>query len=243
MQTSCLSSRMNSSEMLDENFDHLLLNFSKPNYRESAFGKNCSENDFLGLDHGNYRLWLLDNLLPNTRLIIEPKIKGSPVLLEYANGILARAINQDGMEKTSQISFIENVPKIIPIVRNLRIRGEIYAQGFSAIKSRRLTKKHLAEYFPNGKGIRFSSFQILNTDLNHYSQLKELDKLGFEIPPNECTRIIANEVEIYRQLWKAKKLFSEFPTDGIVLKVNSRKCQKQLGQSLYSCNWAYAIKD
>jgi hypothetical protein len=33
---------------------------------------------------------------------------------------------------------------------------------------------------------------------------------------------------MYRQFWKEGKLFSSYPTDGIVLSVNSRKLQKQL---------------
>ena len=33
-----------------------------------------------------------------------------------------------------------------------------------------------------------------------------------------------------------------YPTDGIVLKVNSRSIQKQLGQSTKCPHWAFALK-
>ena len=32
-----------------------------------------------------------------------------------------------------------------------------------------------------------------------------------------------DEIEIYRRLWLEGKLFNEYPTDGIVLKINSKK--------------------
>ena len=88
----------------------------------------------------------------------------------------------------------------------------------------------------------FCSFQILNGELNYYSSLEVLKKLGFEIPAAEHTNPAG--IEMYRQFWKEGKLFSNYPTDGIVLTVNSRKLQKQLENKYSTCpEWQYAIKD
>ena len=77
--------------------------------------------------------------------------------------------------------------------------------------------------------------------MNHFQSLQELRHLKFEIPENEFTNFIS-DIEIYLQFWKEGKLFKSYPTSGIVLKINSRKLQKQLGENNLSMNWAYAIK-
>ena len=49
--------------------------------------------------------------------------------------------------------------------------------------------------------------------------------------------------EIYRKQWADKKLFTNYPTDGIVVKINSRKLQliREKSYGNYS-HWAMAIK-
>ena len=195
-----------------------------------------------GLNHGNYKTWLDQKLLPNTRLIIEPKIQGAAIVLTYEKGYLKEAINKKGLNKTSEIGQIKDVPKQIPVLRTIRIRGQIYYPFTSTGKVRMLSLEDLNQPFPKDKEISFASFQILNVDLNQYSQLQELDKLGFQIPPNEYTRFSTSEVEIFIDLWKDKKIFFEVPNNGIVLKVNSRKIQKELGENNFYPNWAYYIK-
>ena len=93
----------------------------------------------------------------------------------------------------------------------------------------------------NLEKLPFCSFQILNSDQNQYQALQGLQKLGFEIPKTEFTNFVG-EVEMYRKLWQEGKLFAQYPTDGIVLKVNSRKLQKQLGENNYFSNWSLALK-
>ena len=51
-------------------------------------------------------------------------------------------------------------------------------------------------------------------------------------------------VETYRKNWLDKKLFSNYPTDGIVIKINSRKAQLIRENNKYSNDfWQYAIKE
>ena len=80
-----------------------------------------------------------------------------------------------------------------------------------------------------------------NNDHNHSSQLIELQQLGFEIPESETTNR-TSQVDLYVQMWKEGKLFKQYPTDGIVIKINSRKLQKQLGENSVCPNWAFAVK-
>ena len=66
--------------------------------------------------------------------------------------------------------------------------------------------------------------------------------MGFTIPKTvEANRTC--QVELYRQAWKSGKLFAEYPTDGIVVKINSRKLQLIREKSSESYpHWQIAIK-
>ena len=86
------------------------------------------------------------------------------------------------------------------------------------------------------------SFQIINGKLNQFESLKYLKKLGFSVPATkQCN--FTNEVNLYRKLWSEGKLFADYPTDGIVVKINSRKLQliREKSYGVYPY-WQMAIK-
>ena len=96
------------------------------------------------------------------------------------------------------------------------------------------------KFKPQIKRFRFCAFQIFHCNINHFQSLQELKNLNFEIPQTQFTQLIS-DIEIYLQCWKEGKLFKNYPTSGIVLKINSRKLQKYLGENNLSINWAYSI--
>ena len=57
------------------NFDHLLNNLERTSFKNSIFNYEPGRRAFLSLGKGSVSKWL-DTLLPNTRLILEPKIIG-----------------------------------------------------------------------------------------------------------------------------------------------------------------------
>ena len=66
--------------------------------------------------------------------------------------------------------------------------------------------------------------------------------MGFTIPEIvEANR--TSQVETFRQAWKSGKLFCDWPTDGIVVKINSRKLQliREKSNEVYPY-WQMAIK-
>ena len=73
-------------------------------------------------------------------------------------------------------------------------------------------------------------------------QIKYLKKLGFSTPKDVYCNF-TSQVQIFRKQWLDKKLFTEYPTDGIVVKINSRKLQL-LREKSYGCYpyWQMAIK-
>ena len=66
--------------------------------------------------------------------------------------------------------------------------------------------------------------------------------MGFTIPKTFGANR-TSEVETYRQAWKSGKFFAEYPTDGIVVKINRRKLQliREKSNESYP-HWQMAIK-
>ena len=220
-------------------FDHLIQNLERITARNTIFNKEPGEKAFLSLGQGNISEWL-STLLPNTRLIIEPKIIGSSIAIQYLNGKLKKAINKNSKDITKEIVSINSIPKIIPLKKRIELRGVVYENINSYVKAinNNLLDSHKAK--DGNKGFKFCAFHIFNCNVNHYQALQELKELDFKIPQTEITKYIS-DVANYRQYWEEGLLFKKYPTNGIVIKVNSRKLQKYLGDNNVKVNWAYAI--
>ena len=185
----------------------------------------------------------IEGLLPNTRLLIEPKIDGCAIAIKYINGKLEKAISRKGIDVTNKIKQVKYLPKEFNIRSSFMVRGELFAEQEAPSYSERIASGYLrnSDYQPNPK-ISFCAFQIINTRTNEYESLVYLRKLGFTIPKTvEANR--TSQVETYRQAWKSGKLFADYPTDGIVVKINSRKLQllREKSKTDYPF-WQMAIK-
>ena len=167
----------------------------------------------------------LEGLLPTTRLLIEPKIDGCAIAIKYIDGKFDSAISRKGSDVTRKIEQVKDVPKEINIRSSFVVRGELFAEQEAPSYSQRIASGYLrsGDDQPNSK-ISFCSFQIINTKTNEYESLIYCRELGFTIPKFvEANR--TSQVETFRQAWKSGKLFAEYPTDGIIVKINSRKLQ------------------
>ena len=185
----------------------------------------------------------IDGLLPRTRLIIEPKIDGCAIAIKYIDGKFSKAISRKGRDVSKKIYQIKTVPKQINIRSSFVVRGELFTAEEEPSFSQRIASGYLrsGDYQPNPK-ICFCAFQIINGKLNQYESHIYCRKLGFTIPKFvEANR--TSQVETYRQAWKARKLFNDYPTDGIVVKINSRKLQllREKSYGVYPY-WQMAIK-
>ena len=135
----------------------------------------------------------------------------------------------------------KNVPIQLQIKKNIEIRGVLYGPNLDGVSSEPLAINFSTKINQMEEALKFCAFQILNSNQNQYQSLKELQKLGFEVPETQFTKF-KSEVDLYVQLWREGELFAKYPTDGIVLKVNSKKLQKQLGGNLNCSKWSYAIR-
>ena len=185
----------------------------------------------------------LEDLLPDTRLLIEPKIDGCAIAISYKDGKLEKAISRKGIDVSEKIKTIKSIPREISIRSNFVVRGELFAKEEEPATSQRIASGYLRSksYEPNQK-ITFAAFQIINGNCNQYESLNYLRKLGFSVLESyQANR--TSQIETYRQAWRSKKIFDDIPTDGIVVKKNSRKLQLIREKSI-DCYpyWQIAIK-
>ena len=85
-------------DYFDQKNNRILPKLAKENYK-----------DFLG------------SLLTKTRLSIQPKIDGCAIAIRYINGKFNKAITKRGLDVSSKIKQIKNVPDCIPIKRDFQI--------------------------------------------------------------------------------------------------------------------------
>ena len=219
--------------------NHLIRNLDRISPENSIFNYKSGRKAFLSLGKGNTREWL-ERLLPNTRIILEPKIIGSSIGIQYIKGRINKAVNENSQNITEMIKSLKNIPHCIPIKDRLEIRGVLYEDKITSSKNNENLFIGIQNFEQQFKRLRFCAFQIFHCNINHFQSLQELKKLKFEIPQTEFTNFIS-DIEIYLQCWKEGKLFKSYPTSGIVLKINSRKLQKYLGENNLSIHWAYSI--
>ena len=232
--------RLGNALISDSAFNHLEKNLIKTKSKFNYFTnkKKCLPN----LPKGNYKLFL-NTLLKKTRLSIEPKISGCTVAIEYINGKINKAISKNGKEITDKILGIKNIPQILPIDRNFQVRGELYENGQTPLKSKINVNQFINKDGFYIKKLNFCVFQILNGRLNQYETLNYLKKCGFSTPQCYFTNF-TSKVEFFRKEWLAGNVFSDYPTNGIVIKINSRKLQLlREKNSSYSSEWQFAIED
>ena len=224
----------------DDAFKHLEKLFMPADPKFDYFNKK--NNRFLPkLAKGNHKEFL-GSLLTKTRLSIQPKIDGCAIAIRYINGKFNKAITEKGFDVSSKIKQIKNVPDCIPIERDFQIRGELYTPNEVAGISKRIARKYLNDKKGIGESLSFCCFQILNGRLNQYETLNYLKKCGFSTPQCYFTNL-TSEIEIYKKNWLERKIFVKYPTDGIVIKINSRKLQLHREKSLSKNNeWQYAIE-
>ena len=186
----------------------------------------------------------LEGLLNKTRLIIEPKIDGCAIGLQYQDGILNKAITRKGKDVTNKLRAILNVPTTINLKGLFQVRGELFAPSEYERPnySQRAASRYLIEKDSKSHHLSFCCYQILNGKINQYESLVYLKKLGFNIPENHFCNYTSG-VEIFRKNWLDKQLFSNYPNDGIVIKINSRKLQllREKSYGVYPW-WMMAIK-
>ena len=105
--------------------DHLIKNLERISFENSIINYKSEKKNLLSLGQGNVHEWL-ESLLPNTRIILEPKIIGLDIGIQYLNGKVNKAINVNNQDITERVRSVKNIPSNIPIKNRIEIRGVLF---------------------------------------------------------------------------------------------------------------------
>ena len=168
----------------------------------------------------------IEDLSDYTQVIIQPKIDGVAVAVEYRDGKIYKAINRKGTDITEKIKLIDNIPQTIPINKTLQVRGELYTRHQEPAYSQRIAAGYLRSKTNNPHpDLKFAAFQIINTKMDQFTMLQFLRlSLDFHIATWSLTEVV--HIEKYRRSWLDKNLYCAYPTDGIVVIINDYEIQQ-----------------
>ena len=226
--------------MSNDLFDELRNKLHSVNPNHKVFGKPFGGDSLLSLDNCRLEEWYRGKR-KNTPLVIEPKIDGVALALVYQSGELQRAYTRSGRDVTRYALEVPDIPIEVSRLGQFTVRGELYAFNEFSPKSQRVAAAQLRRIEPECHLLSFVAFQILNSQNDHKENLATLASYDFNIVPYVEANTY-DEVKKYHDDWLDSKFFEHLPTDGIVVKVNSRSIQKQLGQSTRCPHWAVALK-
>mgnify|MGYP001201902309 CR=1 FL=1 len=65
----------------------------------------------------------METILPNTRIILEPKIIGSIIGIQYIYEKSNKAINENNENITERVWFLKNISNRLAIKNRIEIRG------------------------------------------------------------------------------------------------------------------------
>lgn len=199
----------------------------------------------------------------------ELKYDGTSISLTYEDGKLVRAVTRGDGEKGDDVTDNVKTIRTIPLVLHgdypstFEIRGEILMpwESFEALNREREAREE--PLFANPRNAASGTlksqnssvvaarkldaylYYLLGEDLpadGHYECLQKAAQWGFKISEHMKKAHTLQEVFDYINYWDTERKNLPVATDGIVLKVNSLRQQKNLGYTAKSPRWAIAYK-
>lgn len=200
----------------------------------------------------------------------ELKYDGLSISLIYEDGKLVQAVTRgDGVKGdivTDNVRTIKSVPLVLQkgsYPRNFEIRGEVLMPWTSFERLNAERERQEEPLFANPRNAASGTLKLQNPQEvsrrqldsylyyllgeqlpcdGHYENMMEAQKWGFKVSDHmkKCTTI--DEVLDYINYWDTERKNLPVATDGIVLKVNSLRQQRNLGFKAKSPRWAIAYK-
>ena len=200
----------------------------------------------------------------------ELKYDGLSISLIYEDGKLVQAVTRgDGVKGdivTDNVRTIKSIPLVLQkgdYPRNFEIRGEVLMPWTSFEKLNAERERQEEPLFANPRNAASGTLKLQNPQEvsrrqldsylyyllgeqlpcdGHYENMMEAAKWGFKVSDHmkKCTTI--EEVLDYINYWDTERKNLPVATDGIVLKVNSLRQQRNLGFKAKSPRWAIAYK-
>lgn len=200
----------------------------------------------------------------------EMKFDGTSISLTYEDGRLLRAVTRgdgvQGDDVTDNVKTIRSIPLVLQgtgYPQNFEIRGEILMpwEVFEALNKEREAREEAL--FANPRNAASGTLKLQNSSVvasrkldaylyylladelpgdGHYENMQLASGWGFKV--SDIMRKCANLEEVleFIRYWDVERKNLPVATDGVVLKVNSFRQQRNLGYTAKSPRWAIAYK-
>jgi len=199
----------------------------------------------------------------------ELKYDGTSISLTYENGKLVRAVTRGDGEKGDDVTDNVKTIRTIPLVlhgsypESFEIRGEILMPWEVFEELNREKEAREEPLFANPRNAASGTLKLQNSAIvasrkldaylyyllgeelpcdEHYENLQAAAGWGFKTSEHMKKAHSLEEVFEYIRYWDTERKNLPVATDGIVLKVNSMRQQKNLGFTAKSPRWAIAYK-
>ena len=203
-------------------------------------------------------------------LCCEMKYDGTSISLTYEDGKLVRAVTRgDGVrgdDVTDNVKTIRSIPLVLHgegYPKNFEIRGEILMPWNVFEELNRERELREEPLFANPRNAASGTLKSQNSAVvanrkldaylyyllgdnlphdGHYENLQEAAKWGFKISHISRKARTLQEVFDFINYWDVERKNLPVATDGIVLKVNSLRQQRNMGYTAKSTRWGIAYK-
>ena len=200
----------------------------------------------------------------------EMKFDGTSISLTYEDGKLVRAVTRGdgtkGDDVTDNVKTIRSVPLVLHgegYPKSFEIRGEILMPWVVFEELNRERELREEPLFANPRNAASGTLKSQNSSVvanrkldaylyyllgdnlpfdGHYENLQAAEKWGFKISHIMRKVRSLDEIFAFINYWDIKRKNLPVATDGIVLKVNSLRQQRNLGYTAKSPRWAIAYK-
>ncbi|HSE62678.1 MAG TPA: NAD-dependent DNA ligase LigA, partial [Thermoanaerobaculia bacterium] len=185
----------------------------------------------------------------------------------YEAGLLSRGATRGdgfrGEDVTDNVRTIRSIPLSIPETAPLEVRGEVFYPRSVFLRLNAEREAAGEPIFANARNAAAGTLRLLDSRITarrrlaacFYSiapgpespatQAETLERLGsLNLPTHRQWRRCAtfDEVREFVDEWQGKRAGLDFETDGVVVKVDDRRLQEELGATAKSPRWALAYK-
>lgn len=208
-------------------------------------------------------------IVENPVYIVEPKIDGLSVSLEYENGVLVRGSTRGngfvGEDVTANLKTIKSIPlKLKEPVPYLEVRGEIYMPVSSFLKVVEQQELNGEKPFKNPRNAASGSLRQKNPKITakrgldifvfnlqqaqgveftgHKQALDKMQNLGLQMVPSYiAVTDIEEAIAQIRRIGESRGK-NGYDIDGAVIKVDNFEQRELLGSTAKFPKWAVAFK-
>ena len=209
---------------------------------------------------------LLNGKIPS--YVCELKIDGLKIVLEYEKGLLKTAATRGnglvGEDVTHNIRTIESVPLSLERPIDIIVEGEVWMSTKNLEALNKAQAKAGKPLYANPRNVAAGSIRQLDPKMaaarkldifiydvaqsserlpaTQWDELEYLRELGFKVNPHHEKMDSIDEAISYWEKWKKKGRHQEYWIDGVVVKVNEKEYENNLGYTGKAPRFAIAFK-